>query len=59
MITTEESMFTLVRGIRQLVAALEEWNIPKYGKSLALAIIAMLAGRDGAGDCAVTGVVSF
>ncbi len=42
MITTEESMFTLVRGIKQIVAVLEGGTIPEYGKSLALAIIAMI-----------------
>ncbi|MEM8731255.1 MAG: ABC transporter permease subunit [Pseudomonadota bacterium] len=42
MITTEESMFTLVRGIKQIVAVLESGNVPEYGKSLALAIIAMI-----------------
>ena len=42
MITTEESMFTLVRGIKQIVAVLEGGSIPEYGKALALAVIAML-----------------
>ena len=42
MITTEESMFTLVRGIKQIVAVLEGGTIPEYGKSFALAIIAMI-----------------
>jgi len=42
MITTEENMFTLVRGIKQIVQVLEGGTIPEYGKSLALAIIAMI-----------------
>ncbi|MEX0285043.1 MAG: sn-glycerol-3-phosphate ABC transporter permease UgpE [Paracoccaceae bacterium] len=42
MITTDESMYTLVRGIRQILAVLEGGTIPEYGKALALAIVAML-----------------
>ncbi|MEL7471559.1 MAG: sn-glycerol-3-phosphate ABC transporter permease UgpE [Pseudomonadota bacterium] len=43
MITTDESMFTLVRGIKQIVQGVVDSNdIPEFGQSLALAMIAML-----------------
>ena len=42
MITTEEGMFTLVRGIKQITQTLEGTNLPEYGRSNLLAIIAIL-----------------
>jgi len=43
MITTEESMFTLVRGIKQIMQALSQDNdIPEYGQALALSMIAII-----------------
>ena len=43
MITTDESMFTLVRGIKQIVQGVVDSNdVPEFGQALALAIIAML-----------------
>lgn len=42
MITTEESMYTLVRGIKQITQNLEGTNIPEYGRANLLALIAIL-----------------
>lgn len=43
LITTDESMFTLVRGIRQvLLSVVEGGEIPQFGRAMALAIIAMV-----------------
>ncbi|NIZ15728.1 ABC transporter permease subunit [Phaeobacter sp. HF9A] len=44
LITTDESMFTLVRGIKQIVQELSQSGakIPEFGKALALVIIAMV-----------------
>jgi len=42
LITTEEALFTLVRGIRQIIQVFEGANIPEYGRGLALALVAML-----------------
>jgi len=44
LITTDEGMFTLVRGIKQIVQVLGQTGamIPEYGKALALALIAMI-----------------
>ncbi|MFU1478549.1 ABC transporter permease subunit [Roseovarius sp. C7] len=42
MITTEEGMYTLVRGIKQLTQDLEGTNIPEYGRANMLALIAIL-----------------
>jgi sn-glycerol 3-phosphate transport system permease protein len=43
LITTDESMFTLVRGIRQvLLSVVEGGEIPQFGRAMALAIIAMI-----------------
>ncbi|MEO0666990.1 MAG: ABC transporter permease subunit [Pseudomonadota bacterium] len=43
MITTEESMFTLVRGIKQITQGVVDSNdIPEYGQALALSIIAII-----------------
>ncbi len=43
LITTDESLFTLVRGIKQITQSVYEGNtIPEYGQAWALAIIAML-----------------
>ncbi len=41
LITTEESMFTLVRGIRQIIQDQEGANIPEYGRGIMLAMLAM------------------
>lgn len=42
LITTDESMFTLVRGIRQIVQSYADGSeTPNYGQAAALAIIAM------------------
>ncbi|WP_394199840.1 ABC transporter permease subunit [Litoreibacter albidus] len=42
MVTTEEGMYTLVRGIKQLTQDLEGTNIPEYGRANMLALIAIL-----------------
>lgn len=43
MVTTEEGMYTLVRGIKQIVQVLQGGNeIPEYGRANVLAIIAVL-----------------
>ena len=42
LITTDESFFTLVRGIKQIVLSYTDAQIPEHGQALALAIIAML-----------------
>lgn len=42
MVTTEESMYTLVRGIKQITQVLEGASLPEYGRSNLLAIIAVL-----------------
>lgn len=43
LITTEDGMFTLVRGIRQIIQVYNDGNsIPEYGQAMALAIIAMM-----------------
>ncbi|WP_299209154.1 sn-glycerol-3-phosphate ABC transporter permease UgpE [uncultured Tateyamaria sp.] len=43
LITTDEGLFTLVRGIKQIYQTMIDANsIPEYGQALALAIIAML-----------------
>ncbi len=42
MITTEEGMFTLVRGIKQITQMLEGAQIPEYGRANMLALIAIL-----------------
>lgn len=42
MITTDEDMFTLVRGIKQISQTLDGANIPEYGRSNMLALIAIL-----------------
>ncbi len=44
LITTDEGMFTLVRGIKQIVQVLGQTGamIPEYGKALALSMIAMV-----------------
>ena len=42
MITTEEDMFTLVRGIKQITQDLEGTNIPEYGRANMLAFIAII-----------------
>lgn len=42
LITTDESLFTLVRGIKQIVLTYTDGTIPEHGQALALAIIAML-----------------
>ena len=43
LITTDEGLFTLVRGIKQITQSIYEGNqIPEYGQAWALAIIAML-----------------
>ncbi|GHA59772.1 sn-glycerol-3-phosphate transport system permease protein UgpE [Amylibacter ulvae] len=43
LITTDEGLFTLVRGIRQIIQAYAEGSeIPEYGQAMALALIAML-----------------
>ncbi len=36
------SLFTLVRGIKQIIQNLDGANVPEYGRALALAIIAIL-----------------
>lgn len=42
MITTEEGMFTLVRGIKQITADLEGATIPEFGRANLLALIAVI-----------------
>ncbi|MFW2544872.1 ABC transporter permease subunit [Primorskyibacter sp. 2E107] len=42
MITTEEDMFTLVRGIKQITQVMEGNRIPEYGRANMLAIIAII-----------------
>ncbi|WP_375688565.1 ABC transporter permease subunit [Pseudooceanicola sp. LIPI14-2-Ac024] len=42
MITTEEGMFTLVRGIKQITQVMEGNRIPEYGRANLLAIIAII-----------------
>lgn len=43
LITTDENLFTLVRGIKQIIQGLaDSSDIPEYGQAMALAIIAML-----------------
>lgn len=42
MITTEEDMFTLVRGIKQITQVMEGNRIPEYGRANLLAIIAII-----------------
>ncbi len=43
LITTDEGLFTLVRGIKQIILVFVDGNsIPEYGVAMALAIIAML-----------------
>lgn len=42
MITTDEDMYTLVRGIKQITQDLEGTNIPEYGRANMLALIAVL-----------------
>ena len=43
LITTDEAMFTLVRGIKQIYQAIDGGSdIPEFGRSLALAFIAIL-----------------
>lgn len=42
MITTEESMFTLVRGIKQITQVLEGATLPEIGKANMLAIAAII-----------------
>lgn len=42
MITTEEGMYTLVRGIKQITQDMEGTNLPEFGRANLLAIIAVL-----------------
>lgn len=42
MITTEESMFTLVRGIKQITQVLEGATLPEFGRANMLAIAAII-----------------
>lgn len=42
MITTDEDMYTLVRGIKQITQDLEGTNVPEYGRANMLALIAIL-----------------
>ncbi|WP_380057553.1 ABC transporter permease subunit [Falsihalocynthiibacter sp. SS001] len=42
MITTDENMYTLVRGIKQLTQDMEGTNIPEFGRANMLALIAIL-----------------
>jgi sn-glycerol 3-phosphate transport system permease protein len=41
-ITTDEDMFTLVRGIKQIRQSLEGTNLPEYGRANMLSLIAIL-----------------
>ncbi|WP_339947697.1 ABC transporter permease subunit [uncultured Albimonas sp.] len=42
LMTTDEGMFTIVRGIRQILQVWIGANIPDYNKALAMAILAMV-----------------
>lgn len=42
MVTTEEGMYTLVRGVKQITQDLEGTNIPEYGRANMLALVAIL-----------------
>ncbi|MCV2875890.1 ABC transporter permease subunit [Rhodobacteraceae bacterium XHP0102] len=42
MITTEEDMYTLVRGIKQIIQVFEGTNLPEYGRGNLLALIAVI-----------------
>jgi sn-glycerol 3-phosphate transport system permease protein len=42
LITTEESFFTLVRGIKQIVVSYTDSQIPEHGQALALAFVAIV-----------------
>lgn len=42
LMTTDEGLFTIVRGIRQILQVWIGANIPEYNKALAMAILAML-----------------
>ena len=42
MITTDEDMFTLVSGIKQIIQSVDNDNIPEFGRSNMLAIIAII-----------------
>ncbi|WP_170423626.1 ABC transporter permease subunit [Ruegeria arenilitoris] len=42
LITTDESFFTLARGIKQIVLSYTDSQIPEHGQALALAIVAMI-----------------
>jgi sn-glycerol 3-phosphate transport system permease protein len=42
LMTTDESFFTLVRGIKQIVLTYTDSQIPEHGQALALAIVAMI-----------------
>ncbi len=42
MITTDEDMYTLVRGIKQITQSLEGTNLPEYGRANMLALLAIL-----------------
>lgn len=42
MITTDENMFTLVRGIKQIAQSQEGTTLPEYGRANMLALIAIL-----------------
>lgn len=42
MITTDEDMFTLVRGIKQVSQGLEGTTLPEYGRANMLALLAIL-----------------
>ena len=42
MITTDEGMFTLVRGIKQVSQGLEGTTLPEYGRANMLALLAIL-----------------
>lgn len=42
MITTDENMYTLVRGIKQITQLLDGNNLPEYGRANMLALIAIL-----------------
>lgn len=42
MITTDEDMYTLVRGIKQIVQVLEGAVVPEFGRSNVLALVAVI-----------------
>ena len=42
MITTDEDMFTLVRGIKQITQTMNDSEIPQFGRSNLLAILAVI-----------------